>query len=83
MLATMDSFPSPTGASQAAAGSQGIDHHLLAVRRKHPGAQIERDNITGHWGAVERPSGGGEVFTHAPTLAELDIKLGAESSEAG
>ncbi len=56
---------------------------LQAVRRKHPGARIERDQITGHWGAIEHPSGGGEIFTHAPTLAELDIKLGAESSEAG
>ena len=56
---------------------------LQAVRRKHPGARIERDGITGHWGAIEHPLGGGEIFTHAPTLAELDIKLDAESREAG
>lgn len=56
---------------------------LQAVRRKHPAAHIERDSVTGHWGAIEQPSGGGEIFTHARTLAELDIKLGAESSEAG
>jgi hypothetical protein len=60
-----------------------LGEHLQAVRRKHPAARIERDQITGHWGAIERPSSGGEIFTHAPTLAELDIKLGAESSEAG
>ncbi len=57
--------------------------HLRAVRRKHPGAHIEHDGITGHWGAIEHSPGGGEIFTHAPTLAELDIKLGAESSESG
>jgi hypothetical protein len=56
---------------------------LQAVRRKYPRVRIERDGITGHWGAIERPLGGGEIFTHAPPLAELDIKLGAESSEAG
>lgn len=44
---------------------------LQAVQRKHPGVRIEH------------PLGGGEIFTHAPTLAELDIKLGAESREAG
>lgn len=56
---------------------------LQAVQRKHPGVRIERDGSTGHWGAIEHPPGGGEIFTHAPTLAELDIKLGAESREAG
>lgn len=56
---------------------------LQAVQRKHPGARIERDGITGHWGAIEHPTGGGELFTHAATLAELDIKLAAESGEAG
>lgn len=79
----MDSSPSPTEAPDAAAGSQAIDYHLQAVRCKHPKAHIEHDRLTGHWGATERPPGGGEIFTHAATLAELDIKLGAESSEAG
>jgi hypothetical protein len=60
-----------------------LGEHLQAVRRKHPGAYVERDQITGHWGAIEHPPGGGEIFTDAPTLAELDIKLGAETSEAG
>ena len=63
--------------------SPGIDHHLQAIRRKRPGAHIERDGITGHWGAVEHLPGGGVIFTHAATLAELDIKLGAETSKAG
>lgn len=79
----MDPSPSPAAAANAAAGSRGIDHHLQAVRHKHPEARIEHDEITGHWGAIERPPGGGEIFTHAATLAELDIRLGAESSEAG
>jgi hypothetical protein len=60
-----------------------MGEHLQAVRRKHPEAHIAHDEITGHWGAIEHPPGGGEIFTHAPTLAELDIKLGAESREAG
>jgi hypothetical protein len=60
-----------------------MGEQLQAVRRKHPGARIEHDHITGHWGAIQHPPGGGEIFTHAPTLAELDIKLDAESSEGG
>ncbi len=60
-----------------------LGEHLRAVRRKHPRAYIEQDKITGHWGAIEHPPGGGEIFTHGATLAELDIKLGAESSGSG
>jgi hypothetical protein len=71
----MTNSPEPSGPA--------MGELLQAVRRKHPAAHIERDNVTGHWGAIEHPPNGGETFTHAPTLAELDIKLGAESYEAG
>jgi hypothetical protein len=60
-----------------------MSKRLAVIRQEYPAAEIAWDDITGHWGAIERPPGGGEIFTHAPTLAELDIKLGAESSEAG
>lgn len=71
----MANSPEPSGPA--------IGELLKSVQRKHSGVRIERDGITGHWGAIERPLGGGEIFTHAPTLAEPDIKLGAESREAG
>jgi hypothetical protein len=60
-----------------------VTERLAAIRREHPAAEIAWDDCTGHWGAIEHPPGGGEIFTHAPTLAELDIKLDAESSEGG
>ena len=81
----MDSSAGPADVrpAGAAVGFQDLDHHLQAVRRQHPSAEIVWDEQTRHWGAIEHSPGGGEIFTHAPTLAELDIKLGAESSEAG
>jgi hypothetical protein len=49
--------------------------HIEAVIARHPGVMIGRSLETGHWEAIRRPSRTCEILVHAPTLAELDIKL--------
>jgi hypothetical protein len=40
--------------------------------------QIGQDQEIGQWIAIERPVPSSQKFWHAPTLAELDIKLGKD-----
>jgi hypothetical protein len=58
----------------------GLSPHLEAVIAANPGWIIGQNDATGHWEAIRRPTCTCEVFSHAPTLAELAIKLEAESS---
>lgn len=68
---------------QAAALEAGLSPHLDALLQKHPNTAIGWDDINKHWVAIEKPPGIYEVFTHAPTRAELAIKLDVDSREAG
>ena len=53
----------------------GLPQQLEAVLARHPGVTIRVNLETARWEAIEFPTETCEVLTHAPTLAELDIKL--------
>jgi hypothetical protein len=58
----------------------GMGAHLEAVIAANPGMMIGQNLETGHWEAIRKPSPSCEILVHAPTLAELSIKLEAEGS---
>ncbi len=61
----------------------GQSPHLEAVTAANPGWTIGLNAETGHWEATQRPTATRLILVHAPTLAELAIELGTESSESG
>lgn len=58
----------------------GLRPHLEAVIAANPGVMICQNPETGHWEAIQRPTPTCEILDHAPTLAELAIKLDAEGT---
>jgi hypothetical protein len=58
----------------------GLSGHLETLLAAHPGVTIGISTETGQWEAIQRPSPTCIVISHAPTLAELAIKLDAEGT---
>lgn len=57
----------------------GLSAELEAVIAKYGDrVQIGQDQETKHWVAAEKPNASVLRFWHAPTLAELDIKLAGD-----
>lgn len=58
----------------------GLSPQLEAILTAHPGVSIGMNPETAEWEAVRHPTPTCVVIDHAPTLAELAIKLGAEGT---
>lgn len=59
----------------AVAMDTGVGPHLERLLAEHPGVTISQSTETGQWEAARRLSPTKVAYTHAPTLAELAIKL--------
>ena len=53
----------------------GLSPHLEALLLSHPGVTIDITSETLEWEAVQRPTPTCVIVNHAPTLAELGVKL--------